>query len=131
MEDLIHAIELAIEKRHTLPETLDLLLGEDETLGYGFLQRRIGELLYNKPWWTIRIPKWMAKFGARMEELLGKKSFIKPWMIDRAADHYSLNIQKAKQFLEWQPHRNLRETLPRMIELFQNNPQIWLKENTK
>ena len=45
----------------------------------------------------------------------GQDSFIKPCMIDRAIDHYALDITRARTLLDWQPVRSMRETLPKMV----------------
>ncbi|GAB3559909.1 hypothetical protein [Spirosoma fluminis] len=55
--------------------------------------------------------------------------FIKPWMIDRADDHYELNIDKARQQLNWQPRYTLMIVLPTIIENVQAHPVVWHKEN--
>ena len=36
-------------------------------------------------------------------------------MIDRAIDHYALDITRARTLLDWQPVRSMRETLPKMV----------------
>ena len=56
-------------------------------------------------------------------------SFIKPWMIDRANDHYALDITRAKTLLGWQPKRSLRDTIPLMIAALKADPGAFFKEN--
>lgn len=131
MQDLIDAIQLAVQKRHSLPNELVLLLGEPKTLSYDQLQRKISRLLFGKEFKTYRVPKWFAKMGAWM---LGHipfvhGSFIKPWMIDLADDHYQLDITRAKQTLGWAPKHSLEETLPHMIEDLKKDPAGWYKKN--
>jgi hypothetical protein len=56
-----------------------------------------------------------------MEKLPGADPFIKPWMIDRANDHYALDIKRARTLLggrrcaafEWSPRSWLPRFLPR------------------
>lgn len=131
MDDLVDAIALCVEKRKTLPEELVLLLGESETLSYDDLQKQIARLLFDKEWKTWSIPKPIAKVGAWMQDHLPflPASFIKPWMIDIADDHYELNITKARNVLGWEPKRSLRETLPTMIEILKSDPMTWFHEN--
>ena len=130
MDDLIQALEKVVEMRRELAKQELFVLGEPEVMSYGDLQKEIGLLLYSKPWWTIRIPKWVAKMGAFIEEkLLGKKSFIKPWMIDLADDHFDVDIRKAKSLLRWEPVHYLKNSLPKMIQKLKTDPQKWMKDH--
>ncbi len=125
MDDLVDAIQLCIEKRNKLPHETALLIGEDKTLSYDELQRKISLLLFGKEMHTYRIPKSIAKIGSYFQP----KSFIKPWMIDIADDNYNLDITRAKKLLNWSPKRSLETSLPKMIAPLKANPQAWYKEN--
>ncbi|MEO8505784.1 MAG: NAD(P)-dependent oxidoreductase, partial [Acidobacteriota bacterium] len=59
----------------------------------------------------------------------GKTQFIKPWMIDRAADHYAIDLTRARTLLDWEPTRSLRATLPKMVAALKVDPLGWYKEN--
>lgn len=129
-EDLVDAIERAVERRAELPRLCTVLLGEDEPLSYGMLQDRIGELIHGREWPTIRIPAPMARAGAWLQGAApGLDQFIKPWMIEFADDHYDLDIGRARQELDWRPRRSLGETLPVMIENLLRDPERWYREN--
>jgi nucleoside-diphosphate-sugar epimerase len=128
LDDLVNAILKAIEKRKSLPSEIIINLGETDTMSYMELQQTIAELIYGKKWKTIIIPKWFAKAGAWLQDLFGN-SFIKPWMIDIADDHMEIDISRAKELLDWQPERSLRNTLPKMIATLKANPEKWYKEN--
>lgn len=131
MEDLVDAIELAVEKRKELPPELVLLLGEKETLSYDALQREISRLVRGKEFTTWSIPKPIATLGSWIQCHIPfiPKPFIKPWMIALADDHYELDISRAKQSLGWQPKHKLRETLPKMIADLKADPDGWYKAN--
>ena len=131
MDDLVDALELAVEKREQLPHETVLLIGEDKTLSFDQLQRKISFLLFGKEMRTIRIPKFVAKIGAWVQDKLPffPPSFIKPWMIDLADDNYTLDITRAKKLLGWSPKRSLETTLPKMINDLKANPAGWYKEN--
>jgi nucleoside-diphosphate-sugar epimerase len=58
-----------------------------------------------------------------------EEPFIKPWMIDLADDHYALNINRARELLNWQPQRTLDETLPRMVEALKTDPAAWYRKH--
>jgi hypothetical protein len=72
----------------------------------------------------------LAKAGAWvMEKLPGADPFLKPWMIDRANDHYALDITRARTLLGWKPKRSLRETLPKMVAALKADPAKFYEEN--
>ncbi len=131
MDDLVDAIEKAVNLRKKLPQELVLNLAEEKTLSYDQLQREISRLIWGKEFKTYRIPKWVAKIGAWIEchLPLKRKPFIKPWMIDIADDHYELDISRAKKYLEWEPKHSLDNSLVTMIERLKADPAKWYKEN--
>lgn len=128
MEDLMDALEKTVEKRKTLPEEIAINIGEPETPSYQELQNKIGKLIHGEEWETYEIPKPIAKAGAWAMDLFGDP-FIKPWMIDRADDHYELDISRAKELLNWEPEHSLIATLPDMIEKLKSDPLNWYQEN--
>jgi nucleoside-diphosphate-sugar epimerase len=133
MDDLIDAIERVVERRAELPPELPLLLGEPEALSYDELQHTIARLIRGASKETIEIPSELAplaKAGAWvLEHVPGQESFIRPWMIDRANDHYALDITRARTLLGWEPKRSLRETLPKMAAALKADPLGWYREN--
>jgi hypothetical protein len=102
-------------------------------MSYDELQEEIGRLLHGKEWPTIRIPKAVAKAGAWVQDKLAQakdeKSFIKPWMIDLADQHYPISGALAREKLGWQPRHSLRRTLPEMIERLKRDPHRWYEIN--
>ncbi len=128
--DLVDAVERIVERRADLPAECTLLLGEEETMSYGELQDRIGQLIHGRDWPTLRIPAPVAKAGAWLEGALpGADPFIKPWMIEFADDHYDLDLARAREQLGWAPRRRLGETLPTIIEHLLADPERWYAEN--
>ncbi|MFS8069273.1 MAG: vitamin K epoxide reductase family protein, partial [Byssovorax sp.] len=134
MDDLVDAIERVVDRRAGLPPELPLLLGEPEPLSYDELQHTIARLIRGESTETIEIPGALApvaKAGAWvLEHAPGKESFIRPWMIDRANDHYALDITRARTLLGWEPKRTLRETLPKMVAALAADPLGWYRENS-
>lgn len=131
LDDLAEVIWLTVNKRGQLPSASTLLVGEEETLSYDQLQRRISKLIHGKEWATYRVPKWFAKTGAYiLDHCPGTgESFIKPWMIDFADENYSLDLTRIKKTLGWQSHYQLSEKLPIMIELLKKDPLKWYQTN--
>lgn len=128
MDDVTDAIVLAVEKRKELASLLTLLIGEEKTLSYVEMQRIISRLLTGKEMRTHSVPKWFAKTGAFLQNLF-TCTFIQPWMIDLADDHYELNISRAKKELGWSPKHTLKKTLPSMIERLKKDPKLWYRQN--
>ena len=133
LDDLVDAIELTVEHRAALPTELPVLLGEPEPLSYDELQHTFARLIHGEDWETLEVPTPLAplaKAGAWvMEKLPGADPFIKPWMIERANDHYALDITRARTLLGWQPQRSLRGTIPKMIAALKADPLRWYREN--
>lgn len=129
-DDLIDAIERTVDRRATLPPVVPILIGEPEVLSYDEIQHTLGRLIHGERWETYSIPAPIAKAGAWIEnQVPGEDPFIKPWMIDRASDHYALNISRARQMLGWEPKHTLRATLPKMVEALLADPEAWYKRN--
>lgn len=133
MDDLVDAIALVVERRAALPPEVPILLGEPEPLSYDELQHTFARLIHGENWETLEVPGPLApvaRAGAWvLEKLPGSDPFIKPWMIDRANDHYALDITRARTLLDWQPQRSLRETIPKMIAALRADPIKWYEEN--
>lgn len=128
LDDLVSALVKTVENRKSLPEEIAINISEPHTFSYEELQHEIGELIHGEEWKTFEIPKPLAKAGAWAQDLIGDP-FIKPWMIDRADDHYELDISRAKQYLHWQPKHDLKLTLPKMIEKLKQDPKAWYQKN--
>ena len=133
MDDLVDAIALAVERRATLPPDVAILLGEPEALSYDELQHTFARLIHGEDWETLEVPGALAPFAKAgawlLGKLPGKDPFIRPWMIDRANDHYALDITRARTLLGWEPKRSLRDTIPRMIDALRADPVAWYREN--
>lgn len=133
MDDLVDAIELVVERRAKLPPELSLLLGEPSVLSYDELQHTMARLLGGTNLETIAIPSVFAPFAKLgawvLDHIPRQKGFVKPWMIDRANDHYALDITRARSILGWEPKRTLRDTLPIMVATMKADPTAWYREN--
>jgi nucleoside-diphosphate-sugar epimerase len=130
-KDIVDLYVSLLGKRLGLPPDLTLLIGEPETLSYGELQEQIGWLLWRENSRTRPVPKRLARLGARLMNRLplGGSSFYQPWMIDRADDHYELDIGRAQTTLGWEPKHRLARTLPQIIAALQADPWAWYREN--
>jgi nucleoside-diphosphate-sugar epimerase len=131
LDDVVDAIVDAVGRRSELPDEIAILIGEPEAISYGELQSLIGLQLHGRPWRTIVIPKPIAKVGAwaRQQLPVVKETFVKPWMIDRADDHYELDITRARSLLGWEPKHSLRGSIPAMVASLRRDPLAWYREN--
>lgn len=130
LDDVVEAIVRTVDRRHTLADAETFLIGEPDTMSYDELQRAFGGLIHGEEWETREIPKAVAKAGAWLEDQIpGADSFIKPWMIDLADDHYALDIDRAGRMLEWVPQRRLRQTIPAMVASLRADPLRFYETN--
>ena len=133
LDDLVDAIALVVERRAALPPEVPILLGEPEPLSYDEVQHTFARLIHGEELETLEVPgplTPLAKAGAWvMEKLPGADPFIKPWMIDRANDHYALDITRARTLLGWEPKRSLRETIPKMVAALKADPLAFYRAN--
>ena len=130
LDDLVDALILAVEHRDRLPAYQALLLAETGAVGYDVLQTQLGRLIHNEEWETQSIPKGVAKAGAWIEEAVpGEEPFIKPWMIDRADDHYEIDTRRAEEMLGWRAAHRLADSLPRMVDFLKRDPSLFYRLN--
>jgi nucleoside-diphosphate-sugar epimerase len=131
LDDTVEALARIVERRRELPHDLELLVAEPETLGYGELQDIIGRELHGTDWPTMEIPERLAKVGAWMREKnpFGEDPFVRSWMIDRASDHYEIDIGEARRRLDWEPAHRVADVVPEMIERLRENPSEWYARN--
>jgi nucleoside-diphosphate-sugar epimerase len=132
LDDLIDCLRKTIERRRALPARSLLLIAEPDVMSYAELQEEIGERLHGREWPAIRLPKFVAKAGAWVQDKLageGDEPFIKPWMVDLADAHYAVDIERARRLLGWEPAHRLRTTLPAMLENLKADPQRWYEAN--
>ena len=107
-----------------------LLIGEPEALSYDELQHSFMRQIHDESYEEFDVPGPIAKLGAWAEEnILGQKPFIKPWMIDRANDHYALDTSRAKQILGWVPQQSLRKSIPKMVAALKADPLAFYEQN--
>jgi nucleoside-diphosphate-sugar epimerase len=139
-QDMVAAFRLAVDRRAELPQACALLIGEPETLGYGQLQDEIGYLVHGvDDWPTLRLPKPLAEAGVRVLHAIepavpdaldeGEPTFVKPFMIAMADDHYELDIGRARATLGWEPAHRLKDSLPAMVAELKRDPGAWYERH--
>lgn len=131
LDDLVDCFRRVVERRANLNPIEVFLIAEPDLMSYKDLQDEIGRLVHGEEWTTVWIPKFVAKAGAWAQGVVGdeKETFIKPWMIDLADDHYPVSIKHARQKLGWDPQRRLRDTLPEIVDQLKRDPVRWFEVN--
>ncbi|MCZ4089207.1 NAD-dependent epimerase/dehydratase family protein [Sinorhizobium psoraleae] len=129
-DDLVEVFVRTVDRRGELPAESVMLIGEEETLSYGDLQKCFGQLIHGEDWRTLVLPKGLAKTGAWVQtEVLDQETDIKPWMIENSDDHYEIDISRARTLLDWKPRHSLAGTLPEMIGRLKEDPTDWYAKN--
>ena len=131
LDDLLDAVDRVVDRRMDLPDVLALLLGEPGATSYGAIQDALGRELHGSVPGTLRVPKALAKLGVRARRLwpFGPEPFVHPWMVDRAGDHYELDVSEARDRLGWSPSRSLLDRLPAMTRSLRDDPAAWYRSN--
>ncbi len=131
LDDAVDALVRIVERRSRLPERYPVLIGEPVTVGYGELQDIIGCELHGSEWRTFRVPASLAKVGAwaREQNPFGEDPFIRSWMIERATDHYDLDISSAREHLGWEPAHRVADVIPEMITRLRHDRAGWYRRN--
>ena len=130
LDDLVDCFKRVVKLRGQLAPFELFLIAEPDMMSHEELQEELGELIHGHEWPTIRIPKSVAKTGARAKAKMSKEElFIQPWMIDLADDNYRVDISKAHERLGWRPKYRLRETLEPIIAGLKRDPRAWYEQN--
>ena len=140
LEDMLDLFERVIERRDDLPADAVILAGEPEAMSYQALQDALGRLIHGEEEWeTLNLPAPIAKAGAAVETASepvipdaydeGEKPFIRPFMMDMAADHYALDISRARELLGWEPKNRIADGLAALVEALKRDPLGWYRKN--
>lgn len=130
IDDAVDAIVATVQNRARIEPKTAILIGEPDPPSYETLQDEIGRRIHGQDWTTIYVPESFARIGAAVaDKLSGGESFIKPFMVAMADDHYALDITRAKQMLGWEPKHRLLDRLPKIIDSLRENPDEWYRKN--
>lgn len=131
VDDVAECIRRAVDARDRLGPWEVFLVGEPETMSYGELQDRMGEIIHGRQWPTIRIPAPVAKAGSWLRDKLSpsEQQFVKPWMIDLADADYPLDVSRAAERLGWRPRHRLADELEGMLRGLRQDPAGWYATN--
>ena len=125
LDDLVACFQAVVEKRINLPLHSLFIIGEEDLMSYEELQDKLGLYLHGDQWPAAKAGAWIKDQFSNEEDT----PFIKPWMIDLADQNYPVCIQHAREFLEWEPKHQLRNTLPEITERLKSDPERWYQIN--
>lgn len=131
VKDLSEVMCLLVKTDKNLGPFVTFVLGEEKVMSFKELQNKLGMLLYLTPWPTVRIPKFIARTGAKVMQRLPfiREPFIRPWMVEHADEHFDVDIGKLKRTINWNPTRSLESTLPVIVENLKRSPREWYQLN--
>jgi nucleoside-diphosphate-sugar epimerase len=133
--EVSRALDLAMERFFGAPGMHRFLVGQDSPVTYDEIHSRASRAFYGHELPLKRIPRSLAYVGAKVmqvgDQLLGKRRFIQPWMIEFAGEHFEFDLSHTKQVLGWAPSRSLHEDLDRILEWAAYHPDVWLEVNEK
>ncbi len=130
LDDAVEAIVATVEHRQDIEPKTAILIGEPDPVSYETLQDTLGQLIHGRDWTTLYVPKALAKVGAAVSDhLAGGDSFIKPFMVSMADDHYAIDITRARELLHWQPKHNLLNELPEIVSRLIKDSAQWYRKN--
>lgn len=139
-QDMLDAFRQTVERRQQLPTEVELLIGEDDAIGYDSLQDELGQLMHGvKDWPTVSLPKPIAAVGAWAQAQVssavpdfidgGGTPFIKPFMVALADNHYALNTRRARELISWEPKHHLKDELRAIVASLKGDPLTWYAKN--
>lgn len=123
INDLIRFFDLIIEKDNILPGNLTLIASPNGTVSHNDLYNAATKYYFGKYKKPIRIPRLIAYPGVVgmnfLSNLLGFKSFEKPWMIKYVDKKLVVDSTFTQKLLSWEASRRY-DVLRRLLFLLEN-----------
>jgi len=133
VDDAAEAFESAVRLLRGRAGVHRYMVGEDVPIPYRDIQQTASQVLHGRDFEVLRVPKFLARQGARVMQGLasarGDRSFIKPWMIEYAGEHFELDTTKTSAELDWRPRHDMRDELPQIVARARDKPDEWLARN--
>ncbi len=133
IEDVLNAFEKTIILARKITTGSIFILSEEEYVSSNKLYELISHEIDGKKLNLIHLPKWFVWTCVcminKINLVLGKSYFFKPWMINSANKKYRFEIEKARKTLTWQPKFQLKEYMKVIIKKLKNNPDKWFVIN--
>lgn len=122
------AFERAIEATRGQSGVHRYLIGQSEPTTYDRIQRSAAQVFGHGPRRTLRVPKLLARTGASVLNSV-TQSFVKPWMVRFAGEHFEFDLSHTEAELKWSPTRHLTQDLEAICRRALEAPQRWRELN--
>jgi nucleoside-diphosphate-sugar epimerase len=131
--DVAKTFRAAISATSGTPGVHRFLVGESDPVTYAQIHETAAHAFLGREIPLLRVPKLFAKSGAwltaRLAAVRGNRTFIQPWMIDFAGEHFEFDLTHSRKQLGWSPTRFLGDHLDTMCERAAAYRDIWLEKN--
>ncbi|NDE14953.1 NAD-dependent epimerase/dehydratase family protein [bacterium] len=109
------------------------LIGQPTPITYREIHARSCTAFGGKATQLIQVSPQLATIGAYVGQWLartrGRKSFIRPWMIPFAGEHFSFDLTHSRERLGWVPKHSIQRDLDGILVQATQNRDQWLKIN--
>lgn len=110
-----------------------LMVGEERPVTHRQINHAADRAFGHSERRIFRVPDVIARTGARLmgwwHRLRGEKSFIRPWMIDFAGEHFEFDLTATREVIGWEPDGYLGDRLDAICERAAIHRDIWLARN--
>lgn len=133
VDDAARAFEAAVEACRGRPGVHRYMVGEEEPVTYRMVQDIAAETFLGRSESVMRVPRAVARGGARVLDRWarwrGRRTFIQPWMIDYAGEHFELDIGPTIEDLGWRPTHDLHGELADICARAREHEDEWRRRN--
>lgn len=132
IDDAIDAIRLCLTIHFPNSSKIHrLLIGESTPVTNQLIFDEASKTFKRSKMPKMYIPPQLAKLGASMMTLIDPRSFIQPWMIPFAEEHFEFDLSQTTKTIGWTPQKSLAFELPKMLSLAQTQTDEWLLRNNR
>jgi nucleoside-diphosphate-sugar epimerase len=130
VDDVAEAFEAAMDVRADLER---FLIGERAPVTYETIHSAASRAFRDRELPLFQMPKVLAKLGAALtgflDDIRGQRSFIQPWMIEFAGEHFEFDLTHTRDELGWEPRRYMGDQLDEMCTRAAVHRDVWLERN--
>lgn len=136
LDDTVEAFTRAMETfRDTQAERVRLMVAEDQPVTYRAIHDRASKALLGWKLPLVRVPRLVAWIGSivllGLATLVGKRRFVRPWMVRYAGEHYEIDASLTHERLGWHPAHRFSNVLDRILETARREPHRFRKVNER
>lgn len=109
------------------------LIGQASPLTYREIHARACTAFGGKAVQLVQVPPEIAMIGARIMQWIARinkqQSFIRPWMIPFAGEHYCFDLTRTRTRLGWVPKHSIQRDMDGILIQAVRDRNQWLKIN--